>query len=92
MSIARHMEVTIMQADKEEQEQQATEDFWKIEQYSKEFCETQEQLWMNGYSASASNYRRGIHVAKDYKVVSIKDPRNIGEYFMTSCNNKSNWG
>ena len=33
MNIARHMELTKMQAGKEEQEQQATKDFQKIEQY-----------------------------------------------------------
>ena len=37
MNIVRHMELTIMQDDKEEQEQQATEDYRKNEQYPKEF-------------------------------------------------------
>ena len=37
MNIVRHMELTIMQDDKEDQEQQATKDYRKIEQYSKEF-------------------------------------------------------
>ena len=43
MNIVTHMELTIMQDDKEKQEQQATEDYRKIEQYSEEFCETHEQ-------------------------------------------------
>ena len=47
MNIARHMELTKMQVGKEEQEQQATKDFQKIEQYFEEFCETQEQLGMS---------------------------------------------
>ena len=46
MNIVRHMELTIMQDDKEKPEQQATEDYRKIEQYSEEFCETYEQLGM----------------------------------------------
>ena len=72
MNIVRHMELTIMQDDKEEQEQQATEDYRKIEQYSKEFCETNEQLWMNGYSASASNYPQGYSCGKELQSSKLK--------------------
>ena len=59
MNIVRHMELTVMQDDKEEQDQQVTEDYRKIEQYSKEYCESHEQLGMNGYSVSARNYLQG---------------------------------
>ena len=47
----------IHNASKQEfQEPKAPEDFRKIEYYFEDFCETQEQLGMSGYSASASNY------------------------------------
>ena len=35
MNIVRHMELTIMQDEKEEHEKQATEEYPKIDQYSK---------------------------------------------------------
>ena len=33
----------------------------------------------------------GIHVAKNSKVVSLKDSRSNKENFEVSCNNKINW-
>ena len=57
--IARHTELIVVQAGKENQEQQAAEDFRKITQYFEEFCESHEQLRMNGSSVSARNYPKG---------------------------------
>ena len=44
-------------ASKQEfQEQKAPGDFWKIEWYFEDFCETHDQLGMSGYSTSARIY------------------------------------
>ena len=72
MNIARHMELTKMQARKEEQEQQATKDFQKIEQYFKEFFETQEQLGMSEYSISARNYPQGYSCGEELQGSKLK--------------------
>ena len=79
-------------ASKQEfQEQQAAEDFRKIEWYFEDFVEYLNQLGMTGYSVSARIIRRGIQVTKNSKAVSSKDSRNNRENFGVSCNNKINW-
>ena len=47
MNIVRHMELTIMQDDKEEHEQQATEELSEDRIVFQRICETHEQLGMN---------------------------------------------
>ena len=79
-----------MQADKEEQEHQVTKDFWKIEQHSKEFCETKNNVGRMDTRQARVIFRRGIHVAKNYKAVGTKYSRNNNEYIEVSRNNKSN--
>ena len=81
MNIARHMELTKMQAGKEEQEQWATKDFQKIEQYFKEFCETQAQLGMSEYLICARNYPQGYLCGKELQGSSTKYSRNNREDF-----------
>ena len=52
-------------ASKQEfQEPKAPEGFRKIEYYFEDFCETQEQLGMSGYSINARINRRGIQVTR----------------------------
>ena len=65
-------------ASKQEfQEPKAPEDSRKIEQYFEDFCETQEQLGMSGYSISARIIHRGIQVTKNCKAVGTKYSQGI---------------
>ena len=84
------MGLTIMQASKNFKSQRLQRIFGRSNIIFEDFCETQEQLGMSGYSVSARIIRRGIQVTKNSKAVSSKDSRNNRENFGVSCNNKNN--
>ena len=72
MNIARHMELTKMQAGKEEQEQQATQDFGSPNSILKTFVKYMNQLGMSKYPVSARNYPQWYSCGKEQQGSKLK--------------------
>ena len=79
--ITRNMELTIMQANKNFNNNRLLRIFGRSNGISKTFVKYLNQLGMSGYLVSARIIRRGIQVTKNSKAVSSKDSRNNRENF-----------
>ena len=87
--ISRLMGLIIMLVSKNFKSNRLLKIFGRSNSILKTIVEYLNQLGMTGYSVSARIIRRGIHVVKNCKAVSLKDFRNNGEQFRASCNDKS---
>ena len=91
-NIARHMESIHNASRQVLQSNKLLRIFGGSNSISKTIVKHMNNWWMSRYSISARIIHRGIQVTKNSKAVSSKDYRNNDEYFMVSCNNKTNWG
>ena len=89
--ISRFMGLIIMLVSKNFKSNRLLRIFGRSNGISKNFVKHMNNFGRTDTRQARVIIRRGIHEVKNCRAVSIKNSQNIGEYFRTSCNNKSNW-